>query len=142
MIARAKALRLLLFLAFAVPASAGCGGDRYIVVGTAKAPSVSGWVRIEDASSSGADITVRLEQLHPANQLESSLKAYVVWFEPVSGKPVRAGSLKYVPDQRVGELKARAPFGKFVVKVTAEANDKPTDPSDFLVASQEITLED
>ena len=41
----------------------------------------------------------------------------------------------------MGELKARSPFGKFVVKVTAEANDKPQAPSDFLVASQEITLE-
>lgn len=142
MIARATALRLLLFLAFACSAVAGCGGDRYIVVGTAKAPSVSGWVRIEDASKTGAEVTVHLEQLHPANHLDASRKAYVVWFEPASGAPVRAGSLKYVPDQRTGELRARAPFGKFVVKVTAEANDKPTDPSDFLVASQEITLED
>ncbi len=142
MIARATALRLLLFLAFACSAGAGCGGDRFIVVGTAKAPSVSGWVNIKGASKTGAEVTVHLEQLHPPNHLDSSMKSYVVWFEPVSGAPVRAGSLKYVPDQRVGELRARAPFGKFVVKVTAEANDTPTDPSDLLVASQEITLED
>jgi hypothetical protein len=142
MIARATALRLLLFFAFAGLSSAGCGGDRYIVVGTAKAPSVSGWVVIEDASANGAEVTVHLEQLHPVNRLNASLKAYVVWFEPGHGRPVQAGILKYSQDQRTGELRARAPFGKFVVKVTAEANDKPTDPSDFLVASQEITLED
>jgi hypothetical protein len=142
MIARATALRLLLFFAFAALGSAGCGGERYIVIGTAKAPSVSGWVVIEDASANGAEVTVHLEQLHPANHLDASLKTYVVWFEPGHGAPVRAGILKYSADQRTGDLRARAAFGKFVVKVTAEANDKPTDPSDFLVASQEITLED
>jgi hypothetical protein len=65
----------------------------------------------------------------------------VVWFAPVSGAPHRAGILKYRADDRMAELRARSPFGKFVVKVTAEANDKPTAPSDFLVVSQEITLE-
>jgi hypothetical protein len=142
MIARATALRLLLFFAFCALGSAGCGGDRYIVIGTAKAPSVSGWVTIRDASSSGGEVEVHLEQLHPASQLDPGLKVYVAWFEPLSGNPVRAGSLKYSPDQRTGELRGRSPFGKFVVKVTAEANDKPTDPSDFVVASQDITLED
>jgi hypothetical protein len=142
MIARATALRLLLFFGFCALGSAGCGGDRYIVVGTAKAPSASGWVVIKDASKNGAEVTIHLEQLHPPSQLDPSLTTYVAWFEPDRGPAVRAGILKYVPDERTGELRARAPFGKFVVKVTGEANDKPTDPSDFLVASQEITLED
>jgi hypothetical protein len=141
MIARAPALLLVLFLGFCA-AAAGCGGDRYIVIGTAKAPSVSGWVTIQDASKNGAEVTVHLEQLHPPNRLDPSLTTYVVWFDPEHGQPIRAGSLKYVPDERTGELRARAPFGKFVVKVTGEANDKPADPSDVLVASQEITLED
>jgi hypothetical protein len=142
MIARVQACRLLLFFIGAALGSAGCGGDRYIVVGTAKAPSVSGWVMIEDASKNGAQVTIHLEQLHPAVHLDPALKVYVAWFEPSQGAPVRAGILKYSPDVRAGELRARAPFGKFVVKVTAEANDKPSRPSDFLVASQEITLED
>ncbi|HET6334540.1 MAG TPA: hypothetical protein VFG30_15060 [Polyangiales bacterium] len=142
MIARATALRLLLFFGFCALGSAGCGGDRYIVVGTAKAPSVSGWVVIKDASKNGAEVTIHLEQVHPPSHLDPSLKAYVAWFEPETGPAVRAGTLKYLPDERTGELRARAPFGKFVVKVTGEANDKPSDPSDFLVASQEITLED
>jgi hypothetical protein len=142
MIARATALLLVLFFAFCALGSAGCGGDRYIVIGTAKAPSVSGWVTIRGASEKGAEVEVHLEQLHPPRQLDAGLKSYVAWFEPVSGNPVRAGTLKYSPDQRTGELRAKAPFVKFVVKVTAEANDKPVDPSDFLVASQEITLED
>lgn len=135
------AWRVFGFLLGTTLVSAGCGGDRYIVVGTAKAPSVSGWVVIEDAGDA-ADVTVHLEQLHPSTALDPNLKAYVVWFAPGTGAPQRAGSLKYRPNERVGELTARSPFGKFVVKVTAEANDKPAAPSDFLVASQELTLED
>jgi len=140
MIARRRALGLVLFLLGTALAQAGCGGDRYIVVGTAKAPSVSGWVVLEDD-----EITVHLEQLHPASALDPSLHAYVVWFDSGAnsghGAAKRAGSLKYRPDERTGELRAKSPLGKFVVKVTAEANDKPAAPSDFLVASQELTLE-
>jgi hypothetical protein len=123
----------------------GCGGDRYIVVGSARAPSVSGWVTIEDASESSALVTVHLEQLHPVKNLDPALRSYVLWFEPKDGgssKAVRGGSLRYKADDRVGEVQARSPFGKFVVKVTAEANDTPGTPSDFVVASEEITLED
>jgi len=136
-----SAVRLLLALIF-LGVAAGCGGDRYIVVGTAKAPSTSGFVIIEDASERSAVVTVHLEQLHPAKNLDPAFRAYVVWFVPPQGTPVRAGSLKYKPDERLGELQARSPFGKFIVKVTAEANDTPESPGDFLVASQEITLED
>ena len=136
-----SAWRVCAFLLGTALASAGCGGDRYIVVGTAKAPSVSGWMVVEGAGD-GADVTVHLEQLHPATALDPSLHAYVLWFVPPSGAAQRAGTLKYRPDERTGELKAQTPFGKFVVKVTAEANDKPAAPSDFLVASQQLTLED
>ena len=137
MIARRRVLGLVLFLLGTALAQAGCGGDRYIVVGTAKAPSVSGWVVLDDG-----EITVHLEQLHPASALDPSLRTYVVWFDSGQGAAKRAGSLKYRPDERTGELRAKSPFGKFVVKVTAEANDKPAVPSDVLVASQELTLED
>ena len=142
MLARATRTLLVVFFLGAALGSAGCGADRYIVIGTAKAPSVSGWLSIEDASARSCDVTVHLEQLHPADRLDPGLRKYVVWFEPAQGAPLRAGSLKYLPDYRTGELRAHAPFGKFVVKVTAEANDKPAAPSDFVVASQQITLEE
>jgi hypothetical protein len=141
MIARRRALGLVLFLLGTALAQAGCGGDRYIVVGTAKAPSVSGWVALDDG-----EITVHLEQLHPPKALDPTLRTYAVWFDSGAGSgpgaAKLAGNLKYSPDERTGELRAASPIGKFVVKVTAEANDKPAAPSDFLVASQELTLED
>lgn len=137
MLARATARLLVVFFLGAALGSAGCGGDRYIVVGSAQAPSVSGWLVIDDS-----EVTVHLEQLHPADRVDPALHTYVLWFEPGRGAPVRAGTLKYSPDNRTGELRAHAPFGNFVVKVTAEANDKPAVPSDFVVASQAIVLED
>lgn len=143
MYARAATRHLVTIFLGATLGLAACGGDRYIVVGSARAPSTSGWVVIADATLSSAEVTVHLEHLPLAKQLDPALRVYVVWFEPSQGgAPNRAGSLKYYPDDRVGELKAKSPFGKFVVKVTAEANDKPTAPSDFVVATQEITLGD
>ncbi|HKP58819.1 MAG TPA: hypothetical protein VJV78_18990 [Polyangiales bacterium] len=141
MLARAAARRLVTFSLGATLVLAACASSRYIVIGSARAPSTSGWVEISDADLQSADVTIHLEQLQRPDQLDPALHAYVVWFEPMSGAPQRGGSLKYQADERVGELKARSPFGKFVVKVTAEANDKPTAPSDFLVISQQITLE-
>ena len=141
MLARAAARRLVMFSLGATLVSAACAADRYILIGSARVPSTSGWLLIEDAETSSAEVTVHLEQLHRPDQLDPALRSYVVWFQPVSGAPHRAGSLKYQADDRMAELKARSPFGKFVVKVTAEANDKPKTPSDFLVLSQEITLE-
>ncbi len=118
-----------------------CGADRFIVVGTAQAPSTSGFVEVED-SGNPAQIKVHLAHLHPASRLDATKQAYVVWLDSGGGAPRLAGSLSYDPDERVGELVAESPFRKFVVKVTAEANDKPTSPSDLVVASQEIALDE
>jgi hypothetical protein len=123
-------------------AGAGCGGDRYIVVGTARAPSACGFVEVDGKSDKSTRLTVHLEQLHPVDSLDPALHAYVVWFENGKDTPVRAGPLKYQPDERVGELKAEAPYRKFVVKVTAEANDTPSAPSAFVVADEQISTLD
>jgi hypothetical protein len=123
-------------------AALGCGSDRYIVIGTARAPSTSGFVEVTGTSGSSAELKVRMEHLHTVSSLDPSLHAYVVWFEQGKAAPLRAGSLRYLPDDRVGELRATSPYRKFVVKITAEANDKPSAPSDFVVASQEISIPD
>jgi hypothetical protein len=118
----------------------GCGGERFIVVGTARAPSTAGFVEAHSAGQ-GARIDVHMEQLQKVDNVDPNLHAYVVWFEPPQGKAMRAGSLRYKPDDRTGELQARSPFRKFVVKITAEANDKPNAPGAFVVATQEISVD-
>jgi hypothetical protein len=123
-------------------AALGCGSDRYIVIGTARAPSTSGFVEVTGSSGSSTELKVHMEHLHTVSSLDPSLHAYVVWFEQGKAAPLRAGSLRYLPEDRVGELEATSPYRKFVVKITAEANDKPSAPSDFVVASQEISIAD
>ena len=119
-----------------------CGADRYIVIGTAQAPSACGFVELNGTTATTSKLRVHLEQLHPVDSLDPALHAYVVWFESGKDAAVRAGALKYRPDDRVGELSAVAPYRKFVVKVTAEANDTPDAPSSFVVASEEISTLD
>ena len=121
---------------------AACGGDRYIVIGTAQAPSACGFVELTGKSESSTKLKVHLEQLHPVDSLDPALHSYVVWFESGKDAAVRAGALKYKPDDRLGELTAVSPYRKFVVKVTAEANDTPSVPSAFVVASEEISTLD
>jgi hypothetical protein len=124
---------------WALSAAIGCGGDRYIVIGSARAYSTAGWVDVTDKAAKSTEVKVHLEYLHPVDSFDPSLHAYVVWFEDGTAAPVRAGSLKYAPDERTGELKARSPYRKFVVKVTAEANDTVSAPSAFVVATQDIS---
>jgi hypothetical protein len=136
------ALPTALAAVFATGLALGCGGDRYIVIGTSRAPSASGFVRVNAVTADAAKLTVHMEQLHPVDSLDPALHAYAVWFESGKAKPVLAGSLHYRPDDRVGELEAVSPFRKFIVKITAEANDKPAAESAFVIASQEVSLDD
>jgi hypothetical protein len=99
-------------------------------------------VEVDEAGDQSTKVSVHLQQLHPVDSLDPALHAYVVWFENGKDAAVRAGSLKYRPDERVGDLQAVAPYRKFVVKVTAEANDTPSAPSAFVVAEEQISTLD
>jgi hypothetical protein len=90
-------------------AALGCGSDRYIVIGTARAPSTSGFVEVTGTSGSSTQLKVHMEQLHPVASLDPALHAYVVWFEAGKAAPVRAGSLRYHADDRLGELAGLTP---------------------------------
>jgi hypothetical protein len=133
-------LALSLALAMSVGASA-CGADRFIVIGTAQAPSTSGFIEVED-DGNPAEIKVHLEHLHPVDRLDATKNAYVAWLDSGEGAPRYAGVLRYDANTRVGELVTESPFRKFIVKVTAEANDKPASPGDLVVATQEVALDD
>ena len=121
---------------------AACGADRYILIGTAQAPSANGFVELNSTTDTSTRLRVHLEHLHPVDTLDPALHAYVVWFESGKDPAVRAGTLQYRPEERIGELSAVSPYRKFVVKVTAEPNDTPDAPSSFVVASEEISTLD
>ena len=117
------------------------GGNRFVVLGTAKAPSTSGIIELDDMDGGNTLVTVHMEHLHPPSRLDESFESYVVWFQSEGGSPVRAGELRYDPDKRTGDLSETATFTEFVVKITAEKTNNSSEPSKFVIATQEVRLD-
>ncbi len=134
----ASSLALALSLA---PLSA-CGADgRYVMIGTAKAPSASGIVEVDDIGGDSSQVAVHLEFLHPPAKIEPTLTRYVVWFVPQVGSAVRAGALVYDPVARTGDLTQTSPFHHFTVKVTAERDERPARPGEVVIATQDVRID-
>jgi hypothetical protein len=129
-------------LTSALAGTLACASSRVIVLGSARAPSAAGYVEVDGTTDTTTKVNVHLEFLHRVDSLDPALHAYVVWFDNGKNPPVRAGSLTYDADKRTGQLEAVSPYRKFVVKVTAEANDTPSAPSDFVVATQDVSTLD
>jgi hypothetical protein len=125
---------------------AACGADgRFVMIGTAKAPSASGIVELDDIGGGSSQVAVHLEFLHPPGKLDPSLTRYVVWFVPLpgsgAGSAVRAGALVYDPVARTGDLTQTSPFHAFTVKVTAERDERPARPGNVVIATQDVRLD-
>ena len=119
-----------------------CGADgRYVMIGTARAPSASGVVEVDDIGGGNTQVAVHIEHLHPPGRLRDGLAHYVVWFVPKSGAPARGGALRFDPEARTGDLTATSPFMDFEVRVTAERENSPAAPSEHVIASQPITID-
>ena len=119
-----------------------CGaGGRYIVLGTAKAPSTSGVIEVDGIDGGSTLVTVHMEHLHPPERIDRGFKSYVVWFQGKSGSPIRAGKLSYDADSRTGDLAGTSPLRQFMVTITAEREDTSSRPSDFVIASQQVELD-
>jgi hypothetical protein len=121
---------------------AACGADgRFVLIGSARAPSASGIVEVDDLGDDNAQVAVHLEFLHPPSRLDPSLTTFVAWFVPPNGAAVRAGALRYDSAQRTGDLTQTAPFHRFNLLVTAEHDAKPTKPSAFVIATQDVVVD-
>jgi hypothetical protein len=135
------ALRLAALAALLLTGLACGGGGRFVVLGTARAPSTSGIIEVDDLDGGNTLVTVHLEHLHPPDRLADGLQSYVVWFQGPGGSPIRAGELRYDSEARTGDLAETAPFTHLVVSVTAETDAEATQPSDYVVASHEISVD-
>jgi hypothetical protein len=119
-----------------------CGADgRYVVIGTARAPSASGIVEVDDIGGGSTQVAVHVEHLHPPSRLQDGLTHYVVWFVPTSGAAVRAGALRFDPEARTGDLTETCPFMEFEVRITAERDAEPRAPSELVIATQRISID-
>ena len=119
-----------------------CGADgRFVVIGTARAPSASGIVEVDEIDGGSTFVTIHLEHLHPPERLAPGHTAYVVWFQGVGGAPMRAGTLAYDPNERTGDLSETSSSHDFIVKVTVERDENPATPSEFVIATQEVSTD-
>jgi len=116
------------------------GGTRLIVLGTARAPSTSGVIEVDELSGARTLVAIHMEHLHPPERLDEGLTSYVVWFE-ADGSAVRAGALDYDESNRTGDLSGTSNSRKFSVKITAEAKSDVAKPSDFVIAQKDITID-
>jgi hypothetical protein len=138
---RASWLGALLLLA-ASGLLAACGADgRFVIIGTARAPSASGIVEVDEIDGGSTFVTIHLEHLHPPERLAQGYTTYVVWFEGPVGAPVKAGVLQYDPSARTGDLAETSSSRDFVVKVTVERDENATQPSEIVVASQQVSTD-
>jgi hypothetical protein len=121
---------------------AACGADgRYVVIGSAAAPSASGIVEVDDIGGGNTQVAVHVEHLHPPARLKDGYGHFVVWFVPGAGAPVRAGALRYDSEARTGDLTETSPFREFEVRITAEKDSRPAAPSEVVVATQAVAID-
>ncbi len=119
--------------------AAACGGSsEYVIVGTARAAGADGSVTIEEIEGGNRLVTVHLQHLPPPDRLGEGLTTYVVWIVPEGADATKAGKLAYDAEVREGRMMATTPEGAFTLKVTAEESADVNEPSDVVVAQQQI----
>lgn len=133
-----RPLALIAVVAFL--GSAGCGGaTTYQVIGTARSAATDGTVEVEEQDGGNYMVTVNMQHLTPPERLGDGLTTYIVWFLRDGNAPSMAGALDYDPDDRTGTMMATTPYNEFRVRITAEESREVAQPSEVVVAEQEVS---
>lgn len=130
-------LRLISLVAVLMIASCNALAD-YALVGSAYVPAAHGEIEIEKIDKQQILVTVILDHLLPPEQIELGLTHYVVWFSAPGELPVRQQSLEYDAEAQTGRAAIPTGLREFELQITAENGDAPNQPSDLVVASQQI----
>jgi hypothetical protein len=132
---------LCLALALSI-SSAGCGGGShsYDVRGTQRDPGADAHVQVENIEGGNHLITITVRNLTPPDRLGSGNTAFVVWIRQEGGATSMVSGLAYQPDQRTGRATATTPAAHFTLLITAERSTQVTQPSDFVVFQQNISM--
>lgn len=123
-----------LLLASCVQAS-----QTYPLITTPRASGCSGRVQVENVEGGKTLFVVELEQLPPPRAFASELTEFVVWLEDPQGGQVKAGTLRYDPARRAGNLLGTTRLHAFTVRVTGERHANSDTPSDVVLASRKVT---
>ena len=125
-------------------ALAGCGGGvEYGARGEHAAPSARMEVEMAPrASVEGFPMTVEVDSIPLASELEEGMRGYAVWTIPRgSDKPALMGFLDYDRDAREGQLHTTTPYAAQTVIVTAERSETPSAPSGTVIARRTVEHE-
>jgi hypothetical protein len=120
----------------------GCGGGShtYDVRGTQRDPGADAHVQVERIEGGNHLLTITVRNLTPPDRLGGGNQTFIVWIHQENG-PVTLGSrLEYQQDQRTGRATVTTPAVHFTLLITAEQNATVTQPSDFVVFQQNITM--
>lgn len=131
----ARATIALWLLTFAV---FGCAAPQYALSGSAQVPGTFGAVQLEKADGGKLLVTVVLDELSPPSHLADALTSYVLWFQVDGAEPVNQGVLTYDQAKRRATATAVTEHRSFDLMVTAESTAEASEPSDFVVAKQQI----
>jgi outer membrane protein OmpA-like peptidoglycan-associated protein len=111
------------------------GSTHVNMLGTDLSPDVKGEAKVE-GKAVGVKVDASLEHLRPANSLGLAYLTYVLWAITPDGRPKNLGEL-HVHDGK-SSLQAETDFQAFALIVTAEPYFAVTQPSDLVVAQNEI----
>lgn len=137
--------KLLVALSFAsalMMTGAGCGGGSVSldVRGTQRDPGADAHVQVEAIEGGNHLITISVRNLTPPDRLGSGNQVFIVWVRQEGGQTSLVSRLEYQPDQRTGRATATTPATHFTLLITAERSAQATQPSDFVVFQQNISL--
>ncbi len=110
----------------------------YALVGSAYVPAAHGEIDVEKIDKQQILVTVILDHLVPPEKVELGLTHYVVWFSAAGELPVRQLPLEYDAETQTGRAAIPTSLREFELQITAENGDTPNQPSDLVVASQQI----
>jgi len=109
------------------------------VLGTGKkAREPHGSVSVERIENGRSVVLLQVDQLPPPELLGPGVHAFVVWLDDQHGGEVNLGTLHYDRQRHSGNLLATTELSAFTVRVTAERDATPSEPSDVLLAERRV----
>lgn len=107
----------------------GDGGDEVRLSTGEAVPGARGTVRAQTGEYGNTSLTIEVEHLAPAGQVEEGARTYVVWVEPLEGgQPQNVGSLSVNSDLSA-KLSTKTAFEAFQLFITPEQQGDATQPS-------------
>jgi hypothetical protein len=103
------------------------------------ASEVTGSLSVERVEGGERLVVLELRDLPAPERFAPGLREFVVWLKAPSGKPMKAGALRYDREHHSGSLFATTTLAAFTVQVTGERDPSVDTPSDVLLTQRKVT---